>query len=221
LLSAALWRKRTSRADAQSDTGARPDRLLVCGDLWVVSRDGAMPRVTNGIGNEYAPIFPLMVAGSLHRRIYGNTDVYVIPAKACAAAIDLPSRNDTAVAGARQQAGALVSGRDSASGRYARLFTMAIDGVFDAAAVPMGYEAPTRRRLPPGLRALPAGSMRGNVIGGMTTAIWISNLSDLNEKLPRDQFHDFTQCGLVTKSTFYPTVAARSRSSLMTPVEEG
>ena len=52
------------------------------GDLWVVSRDGGdAARLTNGIGNEYAPIFSpdgrwIAFTGEYD----GNTDVYVIPA---------------------------------------------------------------------------------------------------------------------------------------------
>jgi tricorn protease len=52
------------------------------GDLWMVSRDGGeASRLTNGIGNEYAPIFSpdgrwIAFTGEYD----GNTDVYVIPA---------------------------------------------------------------------------------------------------------------------------------------------
>src|SRR6476646_9823458 len=70
------------------------------GDLWVVSREGgdAAP-LTNGIGNEYAPIFsPDGRLIAFTGEYDGNTDVYVIPANG-----GVPRRltyhpgNDTAV----------------------------------------------------------------------------------------------------------------------------
>src|SRR5215472_7834909 len=52
------------------------------GDLWVASREGGeATRLTNGVGNEYAPSFSpdgrwIAFTGEYD----GNTDVYIIPA---------------------------------------------------------------------------------------------------------------------------------------------
>lgn len=169
------------------------------GDLWMVSRDGGdAARLTNGIGNEYAPIFsPDRRWIAFTGEYDGNTDVYVIPANG-----GVPRRltyhpgNDTAVGWSPDSKNVLlVSGRDSASGRYARLFTMAIDGVFPTALpLPMGYEgaySPDASHL--AYVPLPRGfNAWKRYRGGMTTAIWISNLSDSSiEKLPRDNSNDF------------------------------
>ena len=169
------------------------------GDLWTVSRDGGdASRLTNGIGNEFAPIFSpdgrwIAFTGEYD----GNTDVYVIPANG-----GVPRRltyhpgNDTAVGWTPDSKQVLfVSGRDSASGRYARLFTMPIDGVFPTPLpLPMGYEgaySPDASHL--AYVPLPRGfNAWKRYRGGMTTPIWISNLSDSSiEKLPRDNSNDF------------------------------
>src|SRR6185503_8798448 len=70
------------------------------GDLWTVSRDGGeASRLTNGIGDEYAPIFsPDRRWIAFTGEYDGNTDIYVIPANG-----GVPRRltyhpgNDTAV----------------------------------------------------------------------------------------------------------------------------
>jgi tricorn protease len=180
------------------------------GDLWVVSRDGGdASRLTNGIGNEYAPIFSpdgrwIAFTGEYD----GNTDVYVVPANG-----GVPRRltyhpgNDTAVGWSPDSKQVLfVSGRDSASGRYARLFTMAIDGVFPTPLpLPMGYEgaySPDGSHL--AYVPLPRGfNAWKRYRGGMTTAIWISNLSDSRiEKLPRDNSNDFNPMWVGNKIYF-------------------
>jgi tricorn protease len=180
------------------------------GDLWSVSRDGGeASRLTNGIGNEYAPIFSPDCRWVAFTGEYdGNTDVYVIPANG-----GVPRRmtyhpgNDTAVGWTPDNKNVLfVSGRDSASGRYARLFTMAIDGVFPAALpLPMGFEgaySPDGSRL--AYVPLPRGfNAWKRYRGGMTTAIWITNLSNSSiEKLPRDNSNDFNPMWVGNKIYF-------------------
>ena len=166
------------------------------GDLWTVSRDGGdAARLTTGIGNEYAPIFSpdgrwIAFTGEYD----GNTDVYVIPAGG-----GVPRRltyhpgRDQAVGWTPDGKQVLfVSGRDSASGRYARLFTMPIDGVFPTPVpLPMGYEgaySPDASHL--AYVPLPRGfDSWKRYRGGQTTPIWISNLSDSSiEKLATRQF---------------------------------
>src|SRR5215813_5187883 len=115
------------------------------GDLWTVSRDGGeAARLTNGIGDEGEPLFSpdgrwIAFTGEYD----GNVDVYVIPEGG-----GVPRRltyhpgEDVAVGWTPDSKQVLfVSGRDSGSERYARLFTIPIDGVFPTALpLPMGYE---------------------------------------------------------------------------------
>jgi tricorn protease len=180
------------------------------GDLWVVSREGGEAvRLTNGIGNEYAPNFSpdgrwIAFTGEYD----GNTDVYVIPANG-----GVPRRltyhpgNDNVIGWTPDSKQVLfVSGRDSASGRYARLFTIAIDGVYPTPLpLPMGYEgaySPDTSHL--AYVPLPRGfNAWKHYRGGMATPIWISNLSDSSiEKLPRDNSNDFNPMWLGNKIYF-------------------
>jgi tricorn protease len=180
------------------------------GDLWMVSRDGGdAARLTNGIGNEYAPMFSpdgrwIAFTGEYD----GNTDVYIIPANG-----GVPRRltyhpgYDTAVGWTPDSKQVLfVSGRDSGSGRYLRLFTIAIDGVYPTPLpLPMGYEgaySPDASHL--AYVPLPRGfNAWKHYRGGMTTPIWISNLSDSTiEKLPRDNSNDFSPMWVGNKIYF-------------------
>ena len=180
------------------------------GDLWMVSRDGGdAARLTTGIGNEYSPIFSFDGRWIAFTGEYdGNTDVYVIPANG-----GVPRRltyhagNDTAVGWTPDSKQVLfVSGRESASGRYARLFTMAIDGVFPTPLpLPMGYEgaySPDATQL--AYVPLPRGfNAWKRYRGGMTTPIWISKLSDSTiEKLPRENSNDFNPMWVGNKIYF-------------------
>jgi tricorn protease len=180
------------------------------GDLWTVSRDGGdATRLTNGVGNEYAPIFSPDGRWVAFTGEYdGNTDVYVIPSTG-----GVPKRltyhpgPDGVVGWTPDSKQVLfVSGRDSASGRYARLFTIAVDGVFPTPLpLPMGYEgsySPDASRI--AYVPLPRGfNSWKHYRGGMTTAIWISNLSDSSvEKLPRDNSNDFNPMWVGNKIYF-------------------
>ncbi|MFL6274614.1 MAG: PDZ domain-containing protein [Blastocatellia bacterium] len=169
------------------------------GDLWTVSREGGdATRLTNGVGNEASPIFSpdgrwIAFTGEYD----GNVDVYVVPATG-----GVPKRltyhpgQDVAVGWTPDGKQVLmVSGRDSASGRYSRLFTMPIDGVFPTPLpLPMGYEgsySPDGSHL--AYVPLPRGfNSWKRYRGGMTTPIWITNLADSQvEKLPRENSNDF------------------------------
>src|SRR5499427_6564819 len=179
------------------------------GDLWMVSREGGdAARLTTGIGNE-APIFSpdgrwIAFTGQYD----GNIDVYIIPATG-----GVPRRityrpgPDVVVGWTPDSKRVLfVSGRDSESGRYARLFTIAIDGVYPTPLpLPMGYEgaySPDASHL--AYVPLPRGfSAWKHYRGGMTTPIWISNLSDSSiEKLPRSNSNDFSPMWVGNKIYF-------------------
>jgi tricorn protease len=180
------------------------------GDLWIVSREGGeATRLTTGAGNEAAPIFSpdgrwIAFTGEYD----GNVDVYTIPATG-----GVPKRltyhpgNDTAVGWTPDSKQVLfVSGRDSASGRYARLFTMPVDGVSPTPLpLPMAYEGAYS---PDGARLAYVPLPRGfnswkRYRGGMTTPIWIANLADSSvDKLPRDNSNDFSPMWVGNKIYF-------------------
>jgi tricorn protease len=169
------------------------------GDLWTVSREGGeATRLTNGIGYEFGPIFsPDGRWIAFNGEYDGNTDVYIIPATG-----GVPKRltyhpGNDGVAGWTPDGKQvlIVSGRDSDSGRYARLFTMPVDGVLPTPLpLPMGFEGTYS---PDGTHIAYVPLPRGfnawkHYRGGMTTPIWIANLSDSHiEKLPRDNSNDF------------------------------
>src|SRR5262249_24537898 len=180
------------------------------GDLWTVPREGgAASRLTSGTANEFKPIFSpdgrwITFSGEYD----GNVDVYVIPANG-----GIPKRltyhpeDDVAIGWTPDSKQVLfVSDRDSSSTRYARLFTIPIDGTFPTAvALPMGYEgafSPDGSHL--AYVPLPHGfNAWKHYRGGMTTPIWISNLGDSSiEKLPRDNSNDFNPMWVGNKIYF-------------------
>src|SRR5512143_3274264 len=169
------------------------------GDLWIVPRDGGEAvRLTNGAGNESHPIFsPDGRWIAFNGEYDGNQDIFIV-----AAGGGVPRRltyhpGQDSVAGWTPDSKQVlfVSGRDSASGRYARLFTLAIDGVYPTALpLPMGYEgaySPDGSHL--AYVPLPhAFNAWKRYRGGMATPVWITNLADSTiEKLPRDNSNDF------------------------------
>src|SRR5438093_1633181 len=119
--------------------------FVYAGDLWLASREGGeASRLTTGVGNETSPRFsPDGKLVAFTGEYDGNVDVYTIPSTG-----GVPRRL-TYHPGADYVAGwtpdgkrvLFVSQRTSESGRFARLFTMPVDGVFPAEVpLPMGYE---------------------------------------------------------------------------------
>ncbi|HET9215768.1 MAG TPA: PDZ domain-containing protein [Terriglobia bacterium] len=169
------------------------------GDLWVVSRDGGQAnRLTAGVGTEGEPLFSpdgntIAFTGDYD----GNVDVYTVPAVG-----GIPRRltyhpgTDRAVAWTPDGKQVLfTSQRGSYSSRFARLYTMATDGVFPSEVpLPMAYEGSysadaTKLAYEPIPRAFAAWK---RYRGGMATQIWIANLSDSRvEKIPRTDSNDF------------------------------
>src|SRR5262249_47394854 len=125
------------------------------GDLWIASREGGdATRLTTGVGNESSPLFsPDGKLVAFTGEYDGNIDVYTVPVTG-----GVPKRL-TYHPGADSLAGwtpdgkqvLFVSQRNSSSGRFARLFTLAVDGVFPTEVpLPMAYEgaySPDGKRL--------------------------------------------------------------------------
>ncbi len=183
------------------------------GDLWIVPRDGGEAnRLTSGIGVETTPLFsPDGRTVAFTGEYDGNVDVYTV-----AASGGVPKRltyhpgNDGLAGWTPDGKQVLfVSGRNSYSGRFARLFTIPLDGVFPTEVpLPMGYEGAyspdaTRLAYMPIPRAFNAWK---RYRGGMTAPLWIANLSDSSiEKIPRDNSNDFNPmwAGSVADKVFF------------------
>ncbi len=169
------------------------------GDLWIVNREGGeAQRLTTGAGNEALPYFSpdgqwIAFSGEYD----GNTDVFIIPATG-----GVPRRLTYHAGGDIIQGwtpdGKQVlfrSSRTSETGRTSQLFTIPIDGVNPTEVpLPMAFEGSYSANgaqlayvpLPRGFQAWK------RYRGGMTTPIWIANLSDSSvEKIPRTNSNDF------------------------------
>jgi tricorn protease len=171
------------------------------GDLWSVAREGGEAnQLTTGVGIEANPYFsPDGKWIAFTGQYDGNTDVYVISANG-----GVPRRLTwhplpDAVAGWSPDGKQILfrSLRDCPQNRYpyARLYTIAVDGVFPTALpLPMGYEGSyspdgTRLAYEPLLRAF---TQWKKYRGGRTSKIWLMNLADSNvEQIPRDNSNDF------------------------------
>jgi tricorn protease len=173
--------------------------FVYAGDLWIVNREGGEAnRLTTGVGVEATPLFsPDGTTVAFTGEYDGNVDIYTVPATG-----GVPKRL-TFYPGQDRLAGwtpdgksvIFVSDRDSNSNRYARLFTMPLNGVFPAELpLPMGYEGSYS---PDGTKLAYVPLPRGfnawkRYRGGMATPIWIANLSDSAiEKVPREDSNDF------------------------------
>jgi tricorn protease len=168
------------------------------GDLWTVSREGgSAERITTGTGTETDPIFSpdgnwIAFTGEYD----GNVDVYVV-----ASTGGVPRRltyhpgPDVTLGWTPDGKQVLFrSPRNSYSG-FNRLFTMPVEGGYPTdIALPMGQEAsysPDGQRLAylPLARAF---AQWKRYRGGLTTKIWLAQLSDSNvEEIPRQNSNDF------------------------------
>ncbi|MGH9770039.1 MAG: S41 family peptidase, partial [Blastocatellia bacterium] len=173
--------------------------FVYAGDLWIAPRNGGeASRLTTGVGNETSPQFsPDGTTVAFTGEYDGNVDLYTVPASG-----GVPKRltyhpGSDGLAGWMPDGKQLlfVSGRDSDSGRFARLFTMPVDGVFPTGVpLPRGYAGSyspdgTKLAYEPIPRAFNAWK---RYRGGMASAVWIANLSDSSvEKLPRVDSNDY------------------------------
>lgn len=184
--------------------------FVYAGDLWIVGRDGGdARRLTTGMGTETSPIFsPDGSTIAFTGQYDGNVDIYTVPATG-----GVPRRvtyhpGDDALSGWTPDGKNLlfVSQRESSSRRYARLFTIPVDGVFPTEVpLPMSYEGSYSADgshiayvpLPRGFSAWK------RYRGGMATPIWIASLADSSiEKLPRTDSNDFNPMWIGDKVYF-------------------
>src|SRR5262245_32612385 len=169
------------------------------GDLWTAPRNGGeASRLTTGIGNESSPQFsPDGTTVAFTGEYDGNVDLYTVPASG-----GVPKRltyhpGFDGLAGWTPDGKQLLfsSQRASESRRFARLFTMPVDGVNPTEVpLPMAWEGSYS---PDGARLAYVPLQRWFTAwkryrGGSATPIWIANLSDSSvEKLPRADSNDF------------------------------
>src|SRR5215813_421181 len=180
------------------------------GDLWIAPRNGgAATQLTDGVGNETSPQFsPDGTTVAFTGEYDGNVDLYAVPASG-----GVPKRV-TYHPGADGLAGwtpdgkqlLFASQRASSSGRFARLFTIPVDGAFpNEVPLPMGYAgsySPDGAMLAyePLPRAFGAWK---RYRGGMASQIWIASLSDSGvEKIPRSDSNDFNPMWVSDKVYF-------------------
>src|SRR5262245_7225434 len=180
------------------------------GDLWIAPRNGGEAgRLTTGVGNESSAQFsPDGTTVAFTGEYDGNVDLYTVPASG-----GVPKRltyhpGFDALAGWTPDGKQLLffSQRASDSGRFARLFTMPVDGVFRAEVpLPMGWAGSyspdgTKLAYEPLPRSFNAWK---RYRGGTASPIWIANLSDSSvEKLPRVDSNDFNPMWVSDKVYF-------------------
>ncbi|MFL6216043.1 MAG: PDZ domain-containing protein [Blastocatellia bacterium] len=173
--------------------------FVYAGDLWIVPREGGdARRLTTGIGIETEPRFSPDGAMIAFTGEYdGNTDVYVIPA-----AGGVPKRltyhpdSDRVVGWTPDGKQVLFASARYSTSRYARLFTIGLDGgglptevplpvasygAFSSDGAAIAYE-PISQWQPDWKRYK----------GGQTMPIWVARLSDSTviEKVPRENSND-------------------------------
>ncbi len=184
--------------------------FVYAGDLWIVNREGGeASRLTTGVGTETAPqISPDGQTIAFTGEYDGNVDLYTVPATG-----GVPKRltyhpGSDGLAGWTPDGKQLlfVSPRASYSGRFARLFTMPVDGAFPAEVpLPMGWAGSyspdgTKLAYEPLPRMFNAWK---RYRGGTASPIWIANLSDSSvEKLPRVDSNDFNPMWIGDKVYF-------------------
>ncbi len=180
------------------------------GDLWKVSREGGdAVRLTAGPGVETDPYFsPDGTQIAFTGEYDGNVDVYVIPASG-----GVPRRltyhpaPDTAAGWTPDGKQILFRSTRSSYSRFARLFTMPVEGGGLPTEIPLpmaeeGSFSPDGTHLAymPLARAFQTWK---HYRGGRTAAIWIANLADSSiQKVPRQNSNDFAPMWIGNKIYF-------------------
>ena len=175
------------------------------GNIWTVSRSGGEAgRLVAGSGLLSGPVFSPDGSLVAYTGDYdGNQDVYVVPAGG-----GEPRRltshpaTDVALGWTPDGKGVLFRSTRSSYSRFERLFTVSVDGGFPTELpLPMGvqgafsadgkqlaYVPRWNRRLGAGDAYIAIKQYRG----GLTSPIWIANLTDSRvERIPREDSNDF------------------------------
>ena len=186
------------------------------GDIWIVDRNGGdARRLVTGTGLAYGPLFSPDGTMVAYTGDYDNNeDVYVVPATG-----GEPKRltyhpsTDVAVGWSPDGKRVLFRSTRNSYSRFERLFTVSVDGGFPAEVpLPMGvqgsysadeshiaYVPRWNRRL----GAVPSYIAIRHYRGGLTSPIWIANLSDSSiVKIPRENSNDFNPMWIGDKIYF-------------------
>ncbi|HKS28802.1 MAG TPA: PDZ domain-containing protein [Pyrinomonadaceae bacterium] len=165
------------------------------GDIWLVERGGGdARRITTDPNEEIYPVFsPDGTQLAFSRQTGGDWDVFVMPASGGEARRLTYMPEDDMVMNWSPDGRQILFGSHRDEEATYRLYTIAVDGVFPA-ALPLpqafgGSYSSDGKRIAYVPRS-PFGNWR-YYRGGMTSLIWIANLSDGNiERLPRGNYND-------------------------------
>ncbi len=168
------------------------------GDLWRVPRQGGdAVRLTIGSGVETDPIFSPDGNTIAFRGEYdGNFDVYVVSvAGGSPRRLTYHPGFDVPVSWTPDGKAVVFRSQRSSYSRFARLFTMPVDGGFPSEInLPMaeyGSFSPDQQFIAY-MPLAPAFETWKGYRGGQTTAIWIARLADGQiQRIPRDNSNDF------------------------------
>jgi tricorn protease len=173
--------------------------FVFAGDLWIVPREGGeAKRLTTGPGVESNPQFsPDGTQIAFTGEYDGNVDVFVVPAGG-----GVPKRltwhpsADNVLGWTPDGKKILFTSNRTSFSRFAKLFTVSLDGgLEEELPLPMGFEAAyssdgAQLAYVPIGRAFYAWK---RYRGGMTTPIWIANMSNSHvEKVPRTNSNDYS-----------------------------
>src|SRR5215469_12586057 len=175
------------------------------GDIWIVDRNGGdAKRLVTGTGLESGPVFSPDGTMVAYTGDYdGNQDVYVVPATGGEPRrLTYHPSTDVAVGWSPDGKRILFRSTRNSYSRFERLFTvslegglptelplpMGVQGSYSADAAQIAYVPRWNRRL----GAAPNYIAIKHYRGGLTSPIWIANLSDSSiVKVPRDNSNDF------------------------------
>ncbi|HYZ87513.1 MAG TPA: PDZ domain-containing protein [Bryobacteraceae bacterium] len=172
--------------------------FVYAGDLWSVPREGGdAVRITVSPGYETNPKFsPDGTQIAFTGEYDGNIDVFVVPATG-----GVPKRltwhpaNDTVVGWTPDGKKILFNSNRTAYSRFVELFTATVDGGFEEKLpLPTGVDgsySPDGKSIAY-LPTPPAFAAWKRYRGGMTTKVWLANLSNSRiERVPRENSNDF------------------------------
>jgi tricorn protease len=185
------------------------------GDIWIVDRNGGdARRLVTGTGLESGPVFSPDGSMLAYTGDYdGNQDVYAVSASGGEPIrLTYHPATDVAIGWTRDGKNVLFRSTRTSYSRFEKLFTVSIEGIPVELPLPMGVQASYS---PDGshLAYVPRWNRRlgasNNYIaikhyrGGLTSPIWIADLSDSSiVKIPRENSNDFNPMWIGDKIYF-------------------